>query len=65
LISYSEIFLLVWALAATVAAVRYHHMFDHAMRMGVTLIQDPAMYAEIRARVEARVEAAGGARNDD
>lgn len=47
-ITVTELFLIIWALCATIAACYYHALVIIAKRFTARLIDDPELYAELR-----------------
>ncbi len=59
-ITVTEFFLFVWALFATIAAFYFHDMVLTAKRFTVHLLDDPQLYKEITAKLNAHKEQHNG-----
>lgn len=59
-ITVTEFFLFVWALFATIAAFYFHDMVLTAKRFTVHLLDDPQLYKEIAAKINAHKEQQNG-----
>lgn len=59
-ITITEFFLFVWALFATIAAFYFHDMVMIAKRFTVHLLEDPDLYKDVTAKLNAHKEQQNG-----